>query len=88
MKLDVDPFPVNTIGFEEKTILVCSDLARTTKGKNVGVSVDLKNKMLKPRSLRGWSLERECATEASSEKEAKFGYVDRQVPKTATKADA
>jgi hypothetical protein len=48
MKLDVDPFPVNTIGFEEKTILVCSDLARTTKGKNVGVSDDLKNKMLKP----------------------------------------
>jgi hypothetical protein len=35
MRLDVDPFPVNTAGFEARKILVCSDQAETTKGKNV-----------------------------------------------------
>jgi hypothetical protein len=38
MRLDVDPFPVNTVGFGEKKILVCSDQADTFKGKNVVVS--------------------------------------------------
>jgi hypothetical protein len=51
MKLDVDPFQVNTIGFEEKKILVRSDQANTTKGKNVVVSNELRNRMLKPRRL-------------------------------------
>jgi hypothetical protein len=42
MKLDVDPFPVNTVGFEAKKILVCSDHAEMTKGKNVVVSDELR----------------------------------------------
>jgi hypothetical protein len=50
MKPDVDPFPVNTVGFEEKKILVRSDHASTTRGKNVIVSDELRNRMRKPRS--------------------------------------
>jgi hypothetical protein len=50
MKLDMDPFPVNTVGFEEKWILVCSYHVETTKGKNVIVSDYLRNKMLKPKN--------------------------------------
>jgi hypothetical protein len=38
MKLDIDLFPVNTVGFEEMKILVRSDQASTTRGKNVIVS--------------------------------------------------
>jgi hypothetical protein len=44
MKLDVDPFLVNTIGFEEKRILVHSDQAGTTKGKNVVIRTILEIK--------------------------------------------
>jgi hypothetical protein len=51
MKLDIDLFPVNDVGFEEKKILVRSDQASTTKGKNVIMSNKLRNQMLKPRSL-------------------------------------
>jgi hypothetical protein len=41
---------VNTVRFEEKKILVRSDLSSTTKWKNVIVSDELRNWMLKPRS--------------------------------------
>jgi hypothetical protein len=51
MKLDVDPFPVNTIGFEEKAVLVRTNQAATTKGKNVIVSDELRNRMIKHHSL-------------------------------------
>jgi hypothetical protein len=50
MKLDVDPFPVNTVVFVEKEVLVRTDQASTTKGKNVIVSDELRNQMIKPRS--------------------------------------
>jgi hypothetical protein len=50
MKPDVDPFQVNTVGFEEKKILVRSDHASTTRGKNVIVSDELRNRMRKPQS--------------------------------------
>jgi hypothetical protein len=50
MKLDVDPFPVDMINFEEKRVLVRTDKAATTKGKRVVVSDDLRQKMLKPRN--------------------------------------
>jgi hypothetical protein len=52
MKLDTDPFPVGMVWFEEKKILVRIDQAITTKGKNVIVSDDLKDKMIKL-----WNLE-------------------------------
>jgi hypothetical protein len=51
MKLDVDPFPVNTIGFEAKKILVRSDQVETTKGKDVVISDELRQRMIKPKSL-------------------------------------
>jgi hypothetical protein len=48
MRLDVDPFPVNTIGCEEQKILVRTDQVDTTQGKNVIVSDELWNRMIKP----------------------------------------
>jgi hypothetical protein len=50
MKLDVDPFLVNTVRFEAKKILVHSDQAETTKGKDVVISDDLRQRMIKPKS--------------------------------------
>jgi hypothetical protein len=47
MKLDTDPFPVGMVNLEEKKILVWSDQASTTKGNNVIVSDNLRNKMIK-----------------------------------------
>jgi hypothetical protein len=48
MRLDVDSFPVNTVRFGEKKILVRSDQADPTKGKNVVMSDKLRNKMIRP----------------------------------------
>jgi hypothetical protein len=50
MKLNVDPFLVNTVRFEEKKVLVRIDQAESTKGKNVIVFDELHNWMIKPRS--------------------------------------
>ena len=50
MKLDKDPFPINVIDFEGKRVLVRTDQAETTKGKNVVISDDLKLKMIIPMS--------------------------------------
>jgi hypothetical protein len=47
MKLDTDPFPVGMV-IEHQKILVRTDQAVTTKGKNVVVSDDLRNRMIKP----------------------------------------
>jgi hypothetical protein len=43
MKLDVDPFPVNTVGVEQRKILVRSDQAEMTHGKNIVISDELRN---------------------------------------------
>jgi hypothetical protein len=48
MRLDTDPFPINLIKFEQKKVLVRTDQAATTKGENVVVSNDLRNRMIKP----------------------------------------
>jgi hypothetical protein len=48
MKLDVDPFPIDEIDFTEKKLLVRQD-QESTKGKNVLVSDELRQKMLKPK---------------------------------------
>jgi hypothetical protein len=48
MKLDTDPFPVGMVELEHKKILVRTDQAETTKGKNVVVSDDVHNRMIKP----------------------------------------
>jgi hypothetical protein len=50
MKLDVDPFPVDMINFEEKRVLVCMDQADTAKGKNVVVPDEPRARMMKPKN--------------------------------------
>jgi hypothetical protein len=47
-KLDTDPFPVGMVELELKKILVRTDQAKTIKGKNMIVSDDLRNQMIKP----------------------------------------
>ncbi len=48
MKLDMDPFPIGMAELEYKKILVRTDQAEMTKGKNVVFSDDLHNQMIKP----------------------------------------
>jgi hypothetical protein len=48
MKLDTDPFPVGMVEIEQNKILVHMDQAETNKGKNVVISDDLHNRMIKP----------------------------------------
>jgi hypothetical protein len=51
MKLDVDPFPVDMINFEEKRVLVRTNQAATTEGRRVVVSDELRQRLLKPKNL-------------------------------------
>jgi hypothetical protein len=51
MKLDIDLFPVSMVELERKKILVQTDQAETTKGRNVVVSNDLQNRMIKPHNV-------------------------------------
>jgi hypothetical protein len=51
MKLDTDPFLVSMVKIKHKKILVRKDQAETTKGKNVVISYDLQNRMIKPHNL-------------------------------------
>jgi hypothetical protein len=48
LKLDTDPFPVGMVKLMDKKVLVPTDQAETTKGKNVIVSDELRNRMIKP----------------------------------------
>jgi hypothetical protein len=48
MKLDTDLFPVSMVELMDKKVLVRMDQAETTKGKNVVVSDELLNRMIKP----------------------------------------
>jgi hypothetical protein len=48
MKLDIDPFPIGMVEIEHKKILVRTDQAEMTKGKNMVISDDLRNWMIKP----------------------------------------
>jgi hypothetical protein len=48
MKLDTDPFPEGMVELEHNKILVHVDQTETTKGKNMIVSDDLHNQMIKP----------------------------------------
>jgi hypothetical protein len=51
MKLDIDPFPVGMVELLDKKILVRTDQAEMTKGKNVVVSDELCNRMIKPHNI-------------------------------------
>jgi hypothetical protein len=48
MTLNMDLFPVGMVELEHKKIWVHTDQAETTKGKNVVISDDLHNRMVKP----------------------------------------
>jgi hypothetical protein len=48
MKLDMNLFSIGMVELMNKKILVRTDQAKTTKGKNVIVSDDLHNQMIKP----------------------------------------
>jgi hypothetical protein len=43
MKLDIDLFPIGMVELMDKKVLVRTDLAEMTKGKNVVVSNELRN---------------------------------------------
>jgi hypothetical protein len=51
MKLDIDPFLVGMVELMDKKVLVRTDQAKTTKGKNVVISDELRNRMIKPHNL-------------------------------------
>jgi hypothetical protein len=48
MKLNMDPFPVGMVELMNKKVLVHKDQAKMTKGKNVVIFDDLRNRMIKP----------------------------------------
>jgi hypothetical protein len=48
MKLDTDPFPIGMVELMDRKILVRTDQSETTIGKNVVISDDLRNRMIKP----------------------------------------
>jgi hypothetical protein len=50
MKLDTDPFPVGMVELMDKKILVRMDQAEMMKGKNVDISDEPRNRMIKPRN--------------------------------------
>jgi hypothetical protein len=47
MKLDTDPFPVGMVDLMDKKVLVRTDQAEMTKGKNVVIFDELRNRMIK-----------------------------------------
>jgi hypothetical protein len=48
MKLSKDSFPIGMFELMDKKVLVCTNQAETTKGKNVVASDELHNWMIKP----------------------------------------
>jgi hypothetical protein len=48
MKFDINPFPVGMVELMDKNVLVHMQQAEITKGKNVVISDELRNRMIKP----------------------------------------
>jgi hypothetical protein len=51
MKLDTDLFSIGMVDLMDKKVLVRTNQVETTKGKNVVVSDELRNRMIKPHNL-------------------------------------
>jgi hypothetical protein len=51
LKPNMDPFPVGIVELMDKKVLVCTDQAESTKGKNVVIFDELHNRMIKPHYL-------------------------------------
>jgi hypothetical protein len=49
-KVDINPFPIDAIDFEKKKILIRSDQAESTKGKNVAIDDNAAPRMIKPKN--------------------------------------
>jgi hypothetical protein len=47
-KLDMASFPIGMVELMDKKVLVLSDQAEMTKGENVVISDELRNRMIKP----------------------------------------
>jgi hypothetical protein len=52
MKLDTNPFPIGMVELLDKKVLVRTDQAEKTKGKNMVVSDELCNRMIKPHNSK------------------------------------
>jgi hypothetical protein len=48
MKLDTNPFLIGMVELIDKKVFMCTDQAKMTKGKNVVVFDELRNRMIKP----------------------------------------
>jgi hypothetical protein len=48
IKLDTDPFPIDMVELMDTKVLVRTDQAAMTKGKNVVISDEPRNRMIKP----------------------------------------
>jgi hypothetical protein len=48
MKLNTDPFPIGMVELMDKKVLVHIDQAETTEGKNMVISDELLNRIIKP----------------------------------------
>jgi hypothetical protein len=48
MKLDTNPLPIGMVELMDKKVLVSMDQAEMTKGKNMVISDELCNRMIKP----------------------------------------
>jgi hypothetical protein len=52
MKLDTDPFPIVVVELMDKKVLMRTDQAETTMGKNVVICDELHNRKIKPHNLK------------------------------------
>jgi hypothetical protein len=50
MKLNTNPFPISFVELEHKKILLRMVQAEMTKGKNVVIFDDIRNRMIRPHS--------------------------------------
>jgi hypothetical protein len=48
MKLHTNPFPIGMVKLMDKKVLVHTDQAETSKGKNMVVFGELRNRLIKP----------------------------------------
>jgi hypothetical protein len=64
MKLNTNPFPIGMVKLIDKKVLVRTNQAETTKGNNVAISDELRNRIVKPHNPE-IGVEGECAVEAN-----------------------
>jgi hypothetical protein len=62
MKLGTDPFPIGMVELMDKKVLVCTDQAEMTRGKNMVVYDELHNRMIKLKTERLACERRMCHT--------------------------